>query len=190
MTAPFTADNPSTLPLDVTPATVVRGEVRFTDELGQYNLPDAPRSFFSDYQIINHYERDKHRYMMGIASPDGFQGTCVAFVQLASDTLLWICDWTAMKPGEAPTIPDPDELGSQNWVLLDQHYEPAAIILGPDGVSPFYRISGVYVFGHKCPDKDNALFDITFPRRPDVQDNFTRDMPLETLDETLIDDVG
>ena len=119
---------------------------------------------FTDYLITTHYEKSRHIYRMGITSPSKFQGDSVAFIQLAAPTLLWICDWTASSINKQPEVPNPNP-SDPNWVLLDDRYEPASLALAPDGVTPLYRISGTYVYGHKNPD-DFTPNNISFPCPP------------------------
>src|SRR5215469_9363182 len=62
---------------------------------------------WDDYYIHNTYFTDGHRYMLGIASPGGFEGASVAFVQTTAPTLLWQCEWTVVRWGESPLLPSP-----------------------------------------------------------------------------------
>lgn len=111
-------------------------------------------SIFTDYQIFNRYESDRHVYMMPIASPTGFAGGSAAFVQLAAPTLLWIADWTAARTNRKPVIPPPEFLADPNWILLDVMPETAMVNLTADGATPLYRISGCYIYGHRNPSND------------------------------------
>ncbi len=140
-----------------------------------------------DFVIKNHYEGDNHLYMMPIASPNGFgsQGDTVAFCQLASPTLLWISDWSACKFLVQPKVPDPYSVGS-NWILLDVHLQPDNIQTALDMTTPAYRISGTYVFGCRRPSA-KIFNDIRFGRPPWLQDTFTRTMPLDRLEKSLLD---
>ena len=104
----------------------------------------------TDYEIRSHYESDKHRYQMGITSPGGFQGASVAFVQLASPTLLLVVDWTAGQVGAKPKIPPAESLDS-NWILLDEIHYLGMVNVTPDGASSYYRESGTYVYGCRNP---------------------------------------
>jgi hypothetical protein len=130
---------------------------------------DPPEGIFTDYWVVNRYERDRQRWMLGVTSPDGFNGDQVAFVQLAADTLLLVSDWTAERRGEQPTIPQ-EEPADENLVLLDDHYEPAQLLLGANGQTAQYRISGTYVYGFKNPNQAQ----ITYPRPPWLADTFDR----------------
>lgn len=163
-------------------AVVTVGEVTFTDEQGQYDN-DNP-GIFTHYMIYNRYESDRHIYMMGISSPEGFQGNSVAFVKLTAPTLLWVCDWTASKIGGKPKIPNP-VVQDQNWVLLDVLPETAMENVGSDGVSRVYRISGTYVYGHKNPNAD-VFRNIGFPRPPYLLESGDRDMDASNLEQGLI----
>lgn len=167
-----------------TEAEVVVGNVSIEDELGEY-LPIAESNIFTDYVITNRFEKDYHRYMMGITSPNGFQGNRAAFVQLASPTLLWIADWTVARYNEQPPIPDP-ESADPNWILLDEHPELFLLTVSPDGATPRYRISGTYVYGHTNPSVQ-TVNDVNFPRPPFLADSFDRTMPTNYLEQNLID---
>lgn len=168
--------------------------IDFDDVLGKFNDPDTG-AIWTDYIIINKYENDRHVYMLPITSPDGFQSTgggrslstgpisqatigaipggfsnqqTAAFVQLAAPTLLWICQWTVCRYAKKPIIPDPTPRNS-NWVLLDILPETRNIAVGADGVTPLFRISGTYVYGHRNPTNDPFL-SINWPRVPWLDD--------------------
>lgn len=124
------------------------------DEGALFDEGEIAEGVWTDYVVVNHYERDKQRYMMPVTSPDGFDGDSVAFAALAGETLLWYSDWSAEKMGAAPSIPDPEQ-DDPNIILLDELVEPAILLLKPDD-SVVYRISGTYVYGFKNPK------DVTF----------------------------
>ena len=165
------------------PAEVAVGEIPGGDNNAAFK--EQSDSMYTDYVIRNRYEKDRHTYMMPIASPGGFQRSSVAFVKLAASTLLWICDWTACRFNKQPDIPDPENRDS-NWILLDEHYETAMITIAPDGQTPLYRISGTYVYGHKNPNK-KTIRDVDFPRPPWLEDVFNRSMPDTRLTQNLAD---
>lgn len=155
------------------------------EENPNYKPPTNANQVFMDLMYCNRYEGDAHRWMLGISSPNGFQGASTAFVQLAAPTLLWICDWTVAQYNTVPQVPDPFSVGSE-WVLLDMHVEPAMLGLAPDGGSPLYRISGTYVFGHKNPGNfsnyQTSPFAIAaFPKPQWMADTFTRTVPAASL---------
>lgn len=168
-------------------ATIVFGEVTITED-AKYIPEKQTGSVFSDYMIINRYERDNHIYMMGIASPSGFQGNTAAFVQLASPTMLWICDWTAAKLGSIPSVPD-QNVSDPRWVLLDVLPELSQVVVAPDGKTPLYRISGTYVYGCLKPST-NAFDDVVFPRPPWLDDFTTRTVPQSTFQKNLSEKQG
>lgn len=169
----WTTNNPETPTLNNPRVVVVEGDILPDDELGKYLDDDSPDiAIWTDYEIENRYEYDYHRYMMGISSPNQFQGGKAAFVQLASPTLLWISDWTACRFYQQPTIPDPNEPEGQpnsDWVLLDIIPETFSVDLQADGVTPLYRISGIYVYGHKNPST-NVFNYIAFGRPAWLED--------------------
>lgn len=133
------------------------------DDLSLYNQEDS-ESVITDFEIHHHYERDLHLYMMGIASPQGFQGNRAAFVQLASPTLMWIADWTGARFLEKPMVPDPISVSSE-WVLMDVWMNPAQIVIGQDGTTPLFRLTGTYIFGHQNPGP-NFYSNVSFPVAP------------------------
>ena len=145
---------------------------------------DSKDGIWQDYEIRSRFESDKHRYMMGITSPDGFQGDSAAFVQLAAPTLVWIVDWTASKMGSKPSIPDTD-MKEKEWVFLDEHIEPGMIIVGPDGTTPLYRISGTYFYGARKPSA-NVVNNTKFSRPPFIDNSFSRTIPESMFVKNLI----
>lgn len=149
-------------------ATIRSSPILADDHDGLYEDNDDPFGIWLDYIVNNKFEREQHTYMMGVASPSGFQGGTAAFVRLTAPTLLWICDWTASRVNSPPDIPDPDNSDS-SWVLLNDSYEPTNIVPGSDGFTPIYRISGTYVYGHRNPS-DNVTDFIVFPRPPWMTD--------------------
>lgn len=151
---------------------IVIGDVA-PDDAGAKFIPGTDGSIWTDYAVQNRYKRSRSRYILGVTAEDGYSGDSAAFVQLSKGTLLWIADWTAARTGDVPLIPDPTPSDSTNWKLLGEHYQPDEVILGTDGVSPIYRISGTYVYGHRKPNDVTAL-NINFGRPPWVEDSFRR----------------
>lgn len=135
-----------------------------------------------DYVIVHHYENDMHRYMMGITVPNAGVG----IVQLCAETLMWICDWTAASFIKQPIIPDhvPQTIGK--WALLGKQFSLPAIITGPDGETPQYRISGTYIYA--CLSPSSSVFsDLVFPIGAWLQNVFDRSVPLDKVEKGLTD---
>jgi hypothetical protein len=134
--------------------------------------PADPAAMYPDFRILSYYWKDRRIYMGGVTSPGGFSGKSVVFFQLAAPTLLWICDWTCAKYSSQPMIPNivPED---SNWVLMDEDYEAANVIVGPDKRTPMYRLSGYYIFGHQNPDT-YTLNNIRFGRPPWINDSVPR----------------
>jgi hypothetical protein len=175
------ASNPSSAVQQVTVAQISIGNVSVDDEQAAYSdLALGGDGIITDFRINGHYVKDRKRYMAGVSSPDGFRGNASAFFQLAAPTLLWVVDWTAAKSGAQPEIPDPDGLVNPDWVLIDEYYEPVNIVVGADAATPFYRLSGMYVYGLRRPS-DKTVDDIVFGRPPWLQDLFGRTMPRSKL---------
>ena len=162
---------------------IEEGPVDFDDEDALVGGDfDNGSSVFTDYMVKNHYERDLHRYMLPVTDPDQtYQpgvGTstrsrdAAAFVQLARPTLLLVVEWTAMKINAEPQIPDPAAM-APDWVLLDVMPATTMIAVMADGVTPMYRMEGVYVYGHKRPNAD-VFKNVTFPLAPWLEDVFQR----------------
>ena len=129
--------------------------------------PGEVYSIWTDFRVVNYFEYDMRRYMGAITSPTGFQGDTVAFYQLGAPTLLWISRWTACRIHHGPVIPNPDKLNDTDWVVLDKQYEPMHLIMMRDGVTPLYRISGMFSFGHRKPDRfGNILTLMNYSRPP------------------------
>lgn len=164
---------------DIPQAEITEGDITFDDNDGLF-IPPSDGGIFTDYLIRNRFEKDRHRYMLPVSSPGGFNGQSVAFVQLAAPTLLWICDWTAEKALSQPEVPDPNCV-PDDWILLDDHWEPAEVVPLADGITPIYRISGTYVYGHRNPDL-NTWKDIFFGAPPWFDSSSTdRSMPDEKI---------
>lgn len=139
------------------------------------------------YKITNRYERDLHKYMMGINSPGGFQGASVAFVQLASPTLLWIAEWAATTIGGKPDIPNL-KVRNPNWELLDEWHYPGMIDVMKNGQTLFYPHAGVYVYAHKNPSAD-MLDDINYACPPWIDPNAaSQTVESDQLDDDMIQD--
>jgi hypothetical protein len=121
------------------------------DELNPVN--NDAYSIWDDYEVHCTYDKNPHRYCMGTTDTTTSQPTnaaTVAFVQLSHPTLIWIADWTAARYNSKPFIPSAD-IGGSEWILLDERIDPGMITLDADGITPLYRISGTYVFGHTHP---------------------------------------
>lgn len=125
-----------------------------------------------DYKLTNRYINPSQARMMGISSPAGFAGSTVAFIQLSAPTLLWICDWTALRSNSKPLLPNPN-LINPDWVLLDKYISPFMVGVASDMTMPLYRVTGRFIYGNKRPDP-NLLADMSFPRPPWLDDVFDR----------------
>ncbi len=162
---------------------------------GKFTNEGASSAAWDDYLITNRYEKSQCRYMMGVTSPDGFsnQGSIqkVAFAQLASPTLLWMVDFTAMRTGQKPNIPNPNvgRISQKGeWILLSEHLEPLMVTLAADGDTPIYRISGTYIYGNTAPDFYLSR-DINFPRAPWLENSFDRTVP-DNMFENALSNLG
>lgn len=138
-----------------------------------------------DTMANSHYGFDPHVYMMPVTSPSGFQGQSAAFVQLAAATMTWRYEWTFMREGSRPAVPDPAPL-DPNWVLL---YESPVLMqenLAIDGLTPIYRLSGTYVYGRKTTPA--SPYEVAcYPRPPWMADEFPRGVPTSLLEKGLSD---
>lgn len=181
----YTTDDPPTSPEPIPPAQVTITSIPFTDADVAAQSTGSPLGIWNDFRVTNRYESDKHRYMMGIASPDGFAGATVAFVQTTSPTLLWICDWTSSKAANTPEIPSNVPIDSK-WILLDEHYEPAHLLLMAGGNRALYRISGTYVYGHKNPSSV-VVNNINYARPPWMSNVFDRTVATAKMQAGVID---
>lgn len=182
----WTSDNPAAGEQTVTVAQVTFGPITPDDEAAKYEDASAePSAIYPHYTAHNYFERDHHRYIMPIASPYGFKGASAAFVQLAQSTLVLVSNWTVLRAKIFPQAPDPD-LSDSDWVLLDEHYNLPSITVIGDGVTPLYRISGTYVYGHKNPSSLTSD-ELVFPRPPWLKDEFARIVPHSIFQQGLID---
>jgi len=174
--------------LSTVQAQVTEGVVTPDDQFAGYVTQPTPQTVFTDYVVNSRFEKDFHRYMLGMTTPTGFVRGTAAFVQLAAPTLLWVVDWTACRTAVMPVIPSTVTY-DRNWVLLDEHVEPSMLTLAPDGVTPVYRISGTYVYGHQNP---NLLINrnVYYPRPPWMQNRFARTVPDAAYETFVIDANG
>ncbi len=170
--------------MPTTNATVVEAPIDISDPGVKYADSPNPLAVYSDYTIYCKYISNKHKYMLGITSPNGFQGARAAFVELASPTLLWVADWTALQSFETPKMPDPDPR-DPNWILLDESYEPTSLVVYDDGSTPAYRISGTYVYGCVVPETQ-VIRNVSYPRPAWLDDAFERTIPTSALTAGLI----
>jgi len=146
----------------VTPAEITVGQMESDNDPNWKDFSQVG-TVYPDYKAKTRIEKDYHRYMMSITSPDGFQGAKTAFVQLGAPTQIKVVEFSCLGVGDIPDIPAPD-LGG-NWVLLDEMIGEFIVVTAPDGNSSFYRVNGYYIYGCKVP---NTLThkDIQFPLAP------------------------
>jgi hypothetical protein len=180
-------DNPPDVQIDI-------GTIQFDDTDAKYALDVQGDGLYTDTLIRNRFEKDHHKYLLPLASPNGFQNRSAAIVQLAAPTLVWISEWTIAKLNSKPAVPNPE---SQNpkWHLISagpsigESYELPSLMLAPDGTSILYRVSGVYVYGCTNPAQ-TTLEDMNWPRPPWIQDDFDRGLSNSLLTPNLIDTDG
>ncbi len=161
------------------------------DDFNAHFIPqdNIGNGVWDDYYCVTRYEGDNHIYMMGITSPNGFiaqngQLATASFVKLASKTLLIIVDWTAARWKDKPRIPDPTPKDT-SWVLLDDWTETNHVNIAPDGETPYWRISGTYVYGHINPNAV-TINNMNYPRPPWLDDFVNRTIPNAVLDKDLV----
>lgn len=150
-----------------------------------YQLDNNPTDIYTDYTVHNQYLSNPGLWYLGVTSPEGFQSLSTATVQTSTATLLWVCDWTASKLNNKPNIPSPKPTDA-NWELLSSFVEPYQIVVAADGRTPLYRISGIYVYGHKNPPQ--AV--LSYGRPPWLQDVFDRTVVTTQLQGKLLDFVA
>lgn len=170
------------------PAAVVEGFIA-PDASDAKFLYRNEEGVWEDYVVISHFMRSENVYMMGLTSPRSFQGDSVAFCQLASPTLLWVCDWTAARWGKQPVIPSTVSQNA-NWIFMYKANELRDVKPAADGKIALYRISGTYVYGHRNPNADpDSVNEISFPRPPWLIDTLTagRRVPPNSLQKNIID---
>lgn len=183
---PNAPTKPSVPAENVPAAQITFTDVPITDQGASWQNVGVVGSMFEDYRIRNRYERDGHVYMLGITSPNGFQGQSVAFVQTANPTTLWLADWTVQKVADQPEIPNPN-VSDPSWVLMDVIYEPATRFVKADGSTYGWRISGIYVYGKTNPSKANPIFDVMYPQPPYLVDQSGRTISVAKLVNGVID---
>ena len=158
-------------------------DIRYDDSDAKYNedslnlAVEQEGAIWDDYAIESSYHKNYHRYCLGTTAPkqqERVLGTAPpalratlgsnigsnrepqytsAFVQLCEPTLIWRVDWTAARFNSKPFIPSTNVGSESLWVLLDETIITGTITLASDGITPRYRISGTYVFGHAAPDE-------------------------------------
>jgi hypothetical protein len=170
------------------PAVIQQGPVTYDGNTGQITNPDNYTGICVEYFFENFYENDPHKYMASQTSPQAFNGSTVGFVQIGNPTTLWVCEWTACQLGAKPIAPSPIP-ESSGWVLLDVHPTLAGKSIVTDGQTPIYRISGVYIYGHKNPNAD-VYRDAVFPIYPWVANSDGRQMLSSDFKKGLLDGVG
>ena len=159
-------------------ANITEGEVRWGSEDGAALFAVNPNfGIYEDYVVENHYYKEGSTYALGCASPAGFRGVSTSFVQLSSPLLIWVAEWTAARTGYPPEIPSPLLLRARVvrlvarfssredpvWVLLDEKITARNIFYVADGNTPYYRISGTYVYG--CLNPSTVLTrDVKIPK--------------------------
>lgn len=183
MAGPFSENNIVAPPQDgpsAPPATVTVGVVDFGDDNQAKYTDQDSQGVYADYIVNNRYLDEPNVFMGGVTSPNGFQGASVSFVQLAAPTLAWECDWTACKVGDKPRIPD-EVSKNPDWVFLRKTPETAMVTVAADGVSPLYRISGTYYYGHVDPQAATTWDRMSFPRPP-----WLLDVDSRTVDKNLL----
>lgn len=150
--------------------------------MGQSSLyePNAKEgaSIWTDYTVFNRFEKTHNKFNLGLTSPAGYKGRTTATCQTANPTLLWICEWMACRTLEKPLIPSKTPC-SDDWQLLDDHYEPAMQKVAADGVTPVWMIRGVYVYAHKNPTEEPETY-MSFPKPP-----WLREMGDRSLDTSM-----
>lgn len=170
------------------------GEVTPTSEDAVFTTGSSTSATWTDYYIQCRMEKDYHRYMLGVTSPNGVIAAgnpTVAFVQLTSPTVVWIADWTASRSQSKPTIPSSRQVlaGSEaQWVILDETLEPGMITSEPNGKAGMYRISGTYVYGALNPHV-YLNRDCVFPLPPWLNKSaFDRTIPDSMFEKGLINE--
>lgn len=178
--------NPAPGTVNAVVATVQVGTVTADrDDAAVFNDDGSDITVWADFEIKGEYSNDPHTYMLGVTSPNGFQGESVAFCTLSAPTLLWVCRWTACRFATQPNVPSPVPL-SNRWVCMWQSPVTNSLGLAPDGTTPLYRISGTYIYGCKNPSPD-VFDDVAFGRPPWMLDVFDRTMPSNKLQQGLAD---
>ena len=112
---------------------------------------------YTDFVFKSKVCKDRRIHNLGVTSPGGFAGSSTVFVQLSAPTLLWVMRWTACRFGQIPEVPEPEPQSGSTWVLLKDSYEPGTVVLGTDGATGLYRISGTYLYGARNPQPATVL---------------------------------
>jgi hypothetical protein len=162
-----------------TEAVINVGDLEIDDTLSKFSNEDEDGGVVTtDYEIRARYEHNRGIYACGLTSPKGFKNNTTAFVQIHVPVLIWYVDWTASMTDKMPIPPKATPTGefATNWVLMDDVYEPANVLLLPDGVTPVYRLSGTYVYGCRKAKKDPSQH-VTFPLPTFIENSIDRIFP-------------
>lgn len=180
---------PQAVPPNVT---IGIGIVEPTDNNAKFVTGNDSQAIWTDYYIQCRLEKDFHRHMLGVSSPNGTVnagGATVAFVQLAYPTVCWVADWTAARSKSKPTVPSPEQIAAgtnAQWVLLDETLEPGMVAAEPNGTAGMYRISGTYVYGALKPNQFLNR-DAVFPLPPWLSKSaFDREVSDDMFESGLI----
>jgi hypothetical protein len=150
---------------------LVTGEITYDgDALGYATDGDALNLAYGDFQCWNQFDSGRLTFAGSNTSPTAFGGAVTSVVRLGAPRVIWTCEWTACRMGAEPDVPDP-ESPPAGWTLLDANLTNAAAGIGPDGVSPIYRVSGVYSYVKGVPATGGPFAEAFYPRRPETREN-------------------
>jgi hypothetical protein len=133
-----------------------------------FGTDDATEVAYGDFQMRNHFEKDGLTFAGSNTSPVPFGGSLISVIRVGAPRIIWVCEWTSCRMALEPQVPDP---ASQppGWTLLDVHVTAAHVSMGPNGIDPVYRVSGVYVYV-KGIAADDVFDDVTYAKAPWVRE--------------------
>lgn len=126
------------------------------DILGPAVNPGQEGTGFTSSHIASPYTEYtvtvRYRYRSGRTSvPRGDGGTVAARLQLHAPFAQKVVEWTAVRVGAPPDLPDPTPTSS-NEELAEYDILPQATTLEPDGQTRRYTVAGLYVYHVSEPD--------------------------------------
>ena len=107
----------------------------------QFNGP------YTDYRITTQYDDVATVIQVPVAGPPG---TPSAILTLGGGMSSAMVSWTAESYGKPPTMPHPDH-SDDNYTYMQGQILGENVVVGIDGVTPIYRVSGTYKYALKRP---------------------------------------
>lgn len=146
---------------------------------------------FTEFTIDVKYAQNYHTIQLPVMYDAA--SNCI-FVQTAHETLKKMVYWKAMRIGDYPLLPKPDNLAEDETTgevedkLLHTDINIATVELESDGFTRRYTVSGVYEYGcYRATDWESE-FELVNAVNPITQDAWD-DYPTKIPSDTFIDGI-